>query len=326
MSESVTCLYCSRQVERKAPHQLFCSARCRYLHRDSHRAEYRAENNERCRKWYAEHRDEHIAKVAARRRAQQVTETPPSKRKGEEPDAGMLPAPELDYLPGGAFTLDLRPRHKFPHHQLSALHGMVTTITGPHHPNKPQFALIPWDCGSGWAVYVADLDVARMVAGKAHGVRFNGANATLHCGTLVRIKAPRVTPGLHRLRIEAITPVHIRCENSTVLRLVPTAANLRGTLEGFLPKRLGVTVDPGQTVVRVVEDCTRAERTRINGRASFDGTPGWVGHVIVETNAVGRWLFECAALGLGYGGKVAFGFGRIRVTDVRKETDANRAA
>lgn len=329
MPSTVTCEYCGAVVERKSPQQRFCCDKCRYLwsyyQRDRLSPEYRAANNERCRKWYAEHRSEHIAKVAARKRTAKVAELPPSKRKGEEPDAWLLPAPELDYLPGGAFTLDLRPRHKFPHHQLSALHGMVTTITGPHHPNKPQFALIPWDCGCGWAVYVADLDVARMVAGKAHGVRFNGGNATLRCGPMVRIKAPRVATGIHRLRIEAITPVHVRCENNTVLRLVPTAANLRGTLDGFLPKRLGVTVDPGQTVVRVIEDCTRTERTRINGRASFEGTPGWVGHVIVETNAVGRWLFECAALGLGYGGKVAFGFGRIRVTDVRAEQHSGAA-
>lgn len=322
MPESMTCLYCSRQFERKAPHQLFCCARCRYLHRDSHRAEYRAENNERCKRWYAEHRDEHIAKVAARRRAQQVTETTPSKRKGEEPDSWMLPAPALDYLPGGAFTLDLRPRHKFPHHQLSALHGIVTAITGPHHPTKPQFALVPWPCGCGWAAYVEDLDVARTVANKMHAVRFDG-NATLHCGPLVRIKAPRVVTGLHRLQIDALTPVHVRSSGGAVLRLVPTAANLRGTLEGFMPRRLGVSVPPGSVALRVLEDNTHQDRVDMRGNgAKLNGCPGWVGSVVIETNAVGRWLLECAALGLGYGGKVAFGFGRIRVTDLRRERAA----
>lgn len=330
MPSTVTCERCGAVVERKSPQQRFCCDKCRYLwsyyQRDRLSPEFRAANNERCKRWYEAHKAEHIAKVAARKRAANVSELSPSKRKGEEPDSWMLPAPELDYLPGGAFTLDLRPRHKFPHHQLSALHGIVTAITGPHHPTKPQFALVPWPCGCGWAVYVEDIETARMVAGKMHAVRFDG-NATLHCGPLMRIKAPSVATGLHRLRIDALTPVHVRSSGGTVLRLVPTSSNLRGTLEGFLPRRLGVSVPPGSVALRVLEDCTRTDRVDMRGNgAKLNGCPGWVGHVIIETNAVGRWLFECAALGLGYGGKVAFGFGRIRVTDLRKDSNAHRAA
>lgn len=38
------------------------------------------------------------------------------------------------------------------------------------------------------------------------------------------------------------------------------------------------------------------------------------GSLIVECNATGRWLLDCAAL-VGLGGKTAFGFGRVRVED-----------
>ena len=43
---------------------------------------------------------------------------------------------------------------------------------------------------------------------------------------------------------------------------------------------------------------------------------GWEGSLVIETNAVGRWLLEVAARGWGLGGRVAMTFGRVRVEDL----------
>jgi hypothetical protein len=224
-------------------------------------------------------------------------------------------APSIKHLPGGAFTLDLRPRFKFAHDQLSALHGMMTAMTGPHRNHIPVFSLFPWPSGCGWAAYIGDNDIARQVAGKAHGVQFNDGPATMHCGPLVRIKSPIVPAGEHIVTLETVTPVHIRAYGSTVLRTKPCSNHLRGTLEGFLPRRLGVEMPLGTVALEMLENETHQESIWLRGNGQkLGGVAGWVGRIRMRVNAPGRWLLECASLGLGYGGKVAFGFGRVRVT------------
>jgi hypothetical protein len=57
----------------------------------------------------------------------------------------------------------------------------------------------------------------------------------------------------------------------------------------------------------------QTEREEVLLRGKVGPVRGWSGSVVVETNAVGRWLLECAGRGLGLGGRTAFGFGRVRV-------------
>ena len=59
--------------------------------------------------------------------------------------------------------------------------------------------------------------------------------------------------------------------------------------------------------------------TRHYDRAAIGGdgrVRGWEGSLVIETNAVGRWLLEVAARGWGLGGRVAMTFGRVRVEDL----------
>jgi hypothetical protein len=155
-----------------------------------------------------------------------------------------------------------------------------------------------------------------MVAGKAHCLRLGDNNVILHCGPLVRVKAPTYKPGKYRVRIDAITPIHIRANGGTIIRVTPTANHLRGTLEGFMPRRLGLEIPPNTVRLDLVDSHTSEDYVPLAGRIrEFGKTAGWIGHVVVEVNAVGRFLLQCCALGMGYGGKVAFGFGRIKIND-----------
>lgn len=309
---------CGKTFQQRTEWHRFCCPTCKNsehwarLPKDHPR---RDRSRAKCKAWYQANREKHIANSVRRKREKNgVTAKIVSPKPAAETDTWLMPAPELAYLPGGAFTLDLRPRFKFAHDQISALHGMLTAITGPHRPNCPVFSLIPWPCSSGWACYIGDTELARLIANKVHEVSFDGAPAGLWCGPLVRIKAPCVEPGEHILSVEALTPVHIRADAGQLVRTKPTSQHLRGTLEGFLPRRLGVSVPPGTVALELLEDNTRQESVRLRGNGQkLGGMPGWVGSVKVKTNAPGRWLLECAALGLGYGGKVAFGFGRVRV-------------
>lgn len=319
------CVQCGKEFRQVADYHKFCDGRCRDKAR--HRRKYsdplyRQKNKSRCQKWYVEHKAQHQVRVLAYRKNNRAKVSNDNvsplvsiiSQAPEGPDPWSLPAPELDYLPGGAFTLDMRPRFKFGHDQISALHGMVTAITGAHMWSIPVFSLLPWNSGCGWAAYVSKPGIAPEVAGKAHGISFDGQPAVMHCGPLVRIRAPRVEPGEHILTVEAITPVVVRAYGRTVSRVVPCSRHLRGTLEGFLPRRIGVEMPLGTVALEMLEDNTRSETLKLrgNGRKLGDST-GWVGSVKVRVNAPGRWLLECAALGLGYGGRVGFGFGRIRV-------------
>jgi hypothetical protein len=316
------CEVCGTQFIPKYRGHRFCSDQCRYRHRyqlERANPDEIAKNKARSAAWYAAHREEHLARVAARRLANSES----AKRKKSEPvpaiEPWLLPCPELDYLPGGFASIQLSNRQVFQHWQLSALHGVMTSLTGPHLPHMPRFALLPWPRGCGWAAYLAEDEAVRALAGREHEIRLGDKMTTIRFGTLVRVKAPRYKPGTYKVRVDAITPVHIRAYGSSMVRITPNSRHLRGTLEGFMPRRLGLNIQPNTVRLELLEGSTSESYVALAGRnREFGRTAGWAGHAIVETNAVGRFLLQCCALGMGYGGKVAFGFGRIRVTEVTR--------
>lgn len=214
------------------------------------------------------------------------------------------------------FTPDVR----FEHRQISALHGIVTSLTGQHDPNVPRFCLVPWNQGCGWGTWFADDGQARKLSMTHHNVRLWNDRQWLSFGAHYRFKAPRVTKrGRRQLRIDAITPVCVRCTNgsdgSYRIYTAPTSGNLRSTLTMMTPKRIGLFVDDNTVKIELIERNTHPATVSLAGRSGRLGNMrGWVGHVIVETNAVGHWLLNVSER-IGFGGTTAFGFGRIAVSD-----------
>ena len=237
--------------------------------------------------------------------------------KGTQPM--LLGAPTFDiYLPGGGMEIAISPvpQWRIEHRNIRALHGMITTmIDEPHDPLIPGFALVPWPTGCGWGVYVRDAAQADRLANKRHSARIFDRDVEVRFSTVRKIKAPVVTKrGRARLRIDAITPVCIRNGGGSTTYTAPTTQSLWSAItNSFLP-RVGVhDLDPQTAMLRLVEATTQPETVQLGGK--FHGIRGWTGHVIVEGNAVARWLVQCAGL-VGLGGRTALGFGRVRVTEV----------
>ena len=276
--------------------QLYCGRRCnrraRWM-RESVKPGVVAENRARCREWAAAH------------------------RAVERSNTWLIGAPPYgEYLPGGAFTLRVTPALRWPIElrNTRALHGMVTDLIGkPHDPQVPGFVLIPSNAAAvGWGVYLPNAEDALQLAGRqVSGVLFD-RNVVVSCGPMHRIKAPRVTKrGRRRLHIDIITPVCVRSDGGTYTYRAPTSANLCATLAAWLPRRLGVAIGPTDIRLLIVERNSQVQWTPLGEKYGTVG--GFVGSLIVETNAVGEWLLRCAE-SVGLGGKTAFGFGRIRVT------------
>lgn len=228
----------------------------------------------------------------------------------------LLGAPPFGtHLPGGGFELSVSPapRWKVELRNTRSLHGLVTALGILHHPTIPQFTLVPWPTDFGWGVYTQHDAAARAVAGREHRARLFDQDVTAQCGPLARLRAPVVTHrGRRRLRIDAITPVCVRADQES-MHTMPTSENLHSTLASWLPRRLGIEVPGDELVLELVSRETQPATVETGGK--FGATRGFVGHCIVETNAVGEWLLRVSAL-IGLGGRVAFGFGRVRVSNV----------
>jgi len=133
-------------------------------------------------------------------------------------------------------------------------------------------------------------------------------------GACWRPRYPRVSKRGHRkLRIDALTPVVIQSTGRATLRIQPTQTSLTAALATELPERVGVdSFDRDSLMLKVISHDSRKEVVDMGGKYGL--ISGWVGHVVVDTNAVGEFLLRCAANGPGLGGRTAFGFGRIVVS------------
>jgi hypothetical protein len=244
----------------------------------------------------------------ARLRARQATTTNPVLR-GAPAYGPHLPgrACALVWTPAVAVDLD-RARH---------LHHALTMVLGrDHNPTRPDWALRPW--GRGWAVYWYDAaDEARVRAAGPRSLVLGTDRVTLGLDPTRHAPRAPVVPrrGWHRLRLDALTPVVIRTMAGRVTHTRPTAAHLVSTL-AMLAQRLGVAVPPEALAVEVVAHETAPAVTPVRGKLGGDGRiRGWTGAVVLRCNAPARWLLEAAARGPGLGGRVAYGFGAVRVTE-----------
>ncbi len=224
--------------------------------------------------------------------------------------------PHLPHLPGGGMTIAISPTPQWPieHRNVRALHGLMTTLVGLPHQRWPEWALVPWPSGCGWGVYLRQDEVAQRLAGRAlDGVLFDRP-VTVTTGPLVRVKAPSIARrGRQRVQIDTITPVCIEVAGRTETRAAPTSSALLSALTVNLPERLGLQgLDPATVMLEVVNHETQTASVPVGGK--WGDVRGWAGSVVVEVNAVARWLLEATARGPGLGGRTAIGFGRVRVS------------
>lgn len=221
------------------------------------------------------------------------------------------PPPFGQYLPGGAIPMTIRPMPERPRLEHARhVHGMISGLRGEeHHPQIADFSLIPWR--GGWGVYFRDEESALRLAATKHAVRIWGCDGFVSFGPMHRLKAPSVLKrGRQRVRVDAVSPVCIR-ESHRDVYTAPTAAALRSTLEAWQAKRLGVQCDKGQLCVDLIERGTFPATIQLGGK--FGAVRGWLGYVVLEVNAPTMWLLKTAAV-IGLGGRTAFGFGRVKVT------------
>jgi hypothetical protein len=222
----------------------------------------------------------------------------------------------LDFDPPPRWAMELR--------NARGLHGALTALRDRPHTRYPAWSLVPWQ--SGWGVYFADLTEARGWAGKNfHGSLWDKPTV-FRFGHLLRFKAPvDVKRGRSRVRIDAITPIITRSLGGSNPCTCPNNDTLRGALAGELLYKISPNhrndapdgdewasyVRP-QVQIEIIERQTEATYTPLGGK--FGTIAGWQGHVVAEVNAVALWLLLATERAMGLGGRVAFGFGRIRVT------------
>lgn len=264
-----------------------------------------------------------------RRRVHPVA--PPVAPAHVVPTIWERPAPVFGaWLPGLAVEIrleTLRPRgggwvsERLSLHAARTLHAVTTRALGlPHAPEAPGFALIPTNASrSAWGLYVPDEQVLLDAIAREHRAEAFGRAARLCFGTRARLRAPTVTPGRHRIRVDVVTPLVVRTHRASgreVTHARPNPATLVSALI-TVARRLGLDVDPADLAVDEVEH--DGEVVGLPILSIGDGeVRGWLGALVLDCNAPARWLFEVAAR-IGLGGRVAFGFGRIAVRDAAPE-------
>ena len=234
--------------------------------------------------------------------------------------------PFTPHLPGGWLSVDFDPRPTWPLElrHTRALHGALTTMQDRPHRRYPAWSLRPWL--SGWAVYFAALSDAQAWAGKTLNGALWDRPTAFRFGPLVRVRAPESgRRGHSRVRVDIITPIVTRSTGGTNPCTCPTKDTLTGALAGELLYRISPTHSdetPADDVwsawvkprvrIEIVERHTEPAHVPLGGK--YGSVAGWQGYVILDVNAVALWLLQACERGPGFGGRVAFGFGRIRVT------------
>ena len=294
MTQTVTCKVCNRTVPKQQwNHVSTCGEqRCKDKWKKMNRAPgERASARDRNRKWCEEHRGTSAANPWLR---------------GAPPYHA--------FLPGGGCEVHLQPGGQIPHSMIRLLHGMVSHLLDEDHKQSAGFTLLPWPRGCGWAVY-SPSDTLRALANQSRAARIDRVPVIARFGMYTRLKAPQVSKrGHQRVRLSTITPVVVANEGRSKQYTEPTEDNLTSTLTRTLAPRLGVQVKSEDMRLEIVDADTEAVKPELGGH--FGAVQGWIGWVDLDCNATARWLIDCAARGMGLGGRTALGFGRVRVVGV----------
>jgi|GEM_PF-2674800 len=249
------------------------------------------------------------------------------------PDPWAAPSPVAGpHLPGAwrELVFDPAPRVPLPHGHALTVHGIVSHALGrDHRRDRADFVLAQARVPSGWGVYFVDgADARRMSCAPMPGLHLDGRPWGICFGPGVVVpKVPPVAPGRYTVRLTTLTPVVIRrtVDGKTLVRVGPTAPSLLASLTGleFLRRAGLATTTPlawtRDACVVLLDHDTRRQSLDTAGHwhTSDEGghgrVVGWQGDVTLEVNAVALWLLRVAEV-VGLGGRVAAGFGQVRVT------------
>lgn len=227
-------------------------------------------------------------------------------------------APPYDaHLPGMSMAISLDPLPRWPIElrNTRALHGMVTELSGVPHQRWPQWVLRPWQ--SGWAVHWMHARGFAFAGRTVDAVLFDRPTRVTF-GPGVRLRSPQVARRGHaRIRLDTITPVARAADGRTVPEVRPSRASMVNTCGDFARR-----IAPSDRWYEWVKDRIELDVVDIHTEPAhvplgekYGVVHGWQGSVDLDANAVARWLLISASRMLGFGSRVAFGFGCIRVTE-----------
>jgi hypothetical protein len=221
--------------------------------------------------------------------------------------------PQPEHLGARGLALRFTPDLPYAESTRRHLHGLLSgLVASAHDANLPAWALVPL-APRGWGVVLFDAAVAERLRGTEHAVTVGDHRARLTLGpALVRLRTPpALSPGRYVVRLDAVTAV----VQTTMGRTRPVTQPAVTTVLGALSLALQVAgVSPaGRIHVEAVDCETQPERVRLGGHVGAGGVVvGWVGRLTIRCNAPATWALQVAA-SVGYGGKCAFGLGRVRV-------------
>lgn len=249
-------------------------------------------------------------------------------------DPWRLPAParrvpaigrsfDVQVVGGDAGLYDLR--------NATLMHGVLTALTDLGHEQSARFSA--WPDGSHWTMLLDPSSERGSLGGRTHRARVGKTwrDVAVSEGATVEAPRPPLLVGRYRVSIETLSPVVIRAgaegrthgeQEDRRTRTAPDASNLSSALATTALARLGwrqrspevipvelVSSDTRPAVVALREASYGGKMPKIGG----DGcVRGWEGSLVVETSAMGAWLLLFARR-VGLGGRVAYGFGRVRV-------------
>lgn len=341
----LACRICQQPILTAGPRQSTCGkAECRSEHNTEVKSwrwitdpVYRERTSERWRAWAAEHKDDLRTSGAERMRKSRAIRRGEVVARPAPPDTWQAPTPDLGtHLPGAwrELVLTPAPHTPIPHSHAVSVHGMVSRAIGRDHDRtRADFVLAQAQVPSGWGVYFVDgADARRMSCAPMSGLHLEGRPWGIAFGQGVVVpRAPSgIVPGRYRVTLTTLSPVVIRrsADGKTLVRVMPTASSLRASLTGreFL-RRIGLTEVPAWTrdacLVMVGHD-TRRDSVDTDGHWNAgDGgghgrVVGWSGSLDLEVNAVTLALLRCAEV-VGLGGRVAVGFGCVRLSSVERQ-------
>lgn len=193
------------------------------------------------------------------------------------------------------------------------LHGLLSLLVArDHDANAPAWSLVPMR-GEAWGAVLYDPATVERLRGTEHEVAVGDCRTRVTLGpAVVRLRAPvTLTPGRYVVTLDAVTPVVQTTMGRTRAVTQPTATTVLGALS--LALQVAGVSPSGRIHVERVTCETQPERVRLGGHIGASGViVGWVGRLTIECNAPAAWALQVAAQ-VGFGGKCAFGLGRVRV-------------
>jgi predicted nucleic acid-binding Zn ribbon protein len=223
------------------------------------------------------------------------------------------------FLPGVSTSMSFDPAPTWPVElrNTRGLHGMLTAILDVGHGDHvPYWALRPWK--SGWGVHWLHPHGMRFVNTTVQAALYDRPT-TVHFGPPFHMRAPSgIRRGKQLVRLTTITPVCTRTNGGEKSAEKATSASLVGSLRTEFLRRIAPSqmwlewVEP-RIRIEIIENETHLAVVPIGYK--YGAIRSWEGSAVLEVNAVARWLLEAASR-IGFGSRVAFGFGWIRVEGI----------